>query len=550
MKLITNLNRFSTLILILTLLFESNYSQIAMTDLTKIGVIPARNYALKIKGSISAQPMVIKLVPSINNITQCDGYASALQDYKALLTRILKPINDSLSLVRSTINERTTGVRFWGAIIGGVALGVATSAQITAAIALHKANQNANMIKNMKDAILNTNRAIEKLQDATRGTVLAISGLQEQINSNVVPALNLLGCEVAINTLKLNLNRYFSEISFVFGPNLRDPSSQTLSIQAVSQAFNGDFESMLKELNYRRDDFLDLIQSDAIRGRIIDVDLENYFVSLQIEYPELITIKDSIVQEFNIISHNDKGSEWMAMFPRAILKRGLFLSNIDLKDCSRTDTSYICQEDTSTPMSPTLFSCMTGDLENCARTRVVNAHVSRYALSGGVVFANCVPITCICIKTNQHLIQDSTASNVMITQSDCQELQIDGMYITVGPKKLNRSMYSRDIKFGPPISSNPIDVRNQLAKVEESIKDSESFLRESYNILRRINPNVVNTGIIVFLIIASVVVLVWCIGITVWLWVINQRVKQDLYLYSRNQNMSTVSSMSSLIPGA
>ncbi|UBB42369.1 fusion protein [Jingmen Miniopterus schreibersii paramyxovirus 1] len=530
-------------------IFQQQMCQISFTELTKIGVIPSRNYKLKIKGATTTQAMVIKLIPNLSNLSTCNNMESVMNDYKDLLTRILKPINDSLTLVRSSVETRTTGLKFWGAVIGGVALGVATSAQITAAIALHKANQNAAMIQNLKNAILETNQAVAKLSAASSGIVLAISALQEQINANLVPSLNELGCSVALNNLKLQLNRYFSEISLIFGPNLRDPGLQTLSIQAVSQAFNGDFESMFNQLNYKRDDFLDLLQSDSIRGRIIDVDMTNYFISLQIEYPELIEITSAVIQEFNIISHNQKGTEWMAAFPRAVLKRGTFLSNIELKDCSRTDKSYICLEDTSTPMSPTMFECIQGKLENCARSLVVNSYVSRFALSSGVVFANCVPITCVCTTTNQHLIQDTSASNVMISSEDCKEVQVDGVFITVGPRKLNRTMYSQDIKYGPPISSNPIDVSNQLAKVEESIKESDEFIRRSNDILKMVNPSLVSTGVMVFLIISAVVLIIWILIIVAWLYKLTRQVNGLEYMRFKPNDLSTVSSMSSLIPG-
>lgn len=536
-------------IFILLLLIDHELCQISFSELTKIGVIPAKNFKLKIKGATTTQPMVIKLIPNISNITSCNNMDSVINDYKDLLTRILRPINDSLTLVRNSVETRTSGLKFWGAVIGGVALGVATSAQITAAIALHKANQNAAMIKNLKDAILQTNQAISKLSAASSGIVLTISALQEQINRNIIPTLNELGCNSAMNNLKLNLNRYFSEISLIFGPNLRDPGLQTMSIQAISQAFNGDFESMFNQLNYKRDDFLDLLQSDSIRGRIIDVDMQNYLISLQIEYPELIHINNAIIQEFNIISHNQKGTEWMTAFPRAILKRGNFLSNIELKDCSRTEISYVCLEDTSTPMSNTLFECIQGKTENCARSLVVNSYVSRFALSSGVVYANCVPITCVCTTNNQHMIQDTSASNVMISSDNCKEVQVDGIFITVGPRQLNRTMYAQDVKFGPPISSNPIDVSNQLAKVEQSIKESDKYIKKSNDLLRLVNPSLVSTSVMVFLIISAVILIIWIIIIVVWLYKLTKQVNELDYMRSRPSNLTTVSSMSSLIPG-
>nr|WNO15246.1 fusion protein [Bat paramyxovirus] len=537
------------LILAVSTLITHTNGQFAFTELSKIGIIRGRNYQLKIVGTPTTQIMVIKLIPNVLNLTQCNKRDTVLDDYKSLLTRVLKPINDSIEIMKSNIHSRASGVRFWGAVVGGVALGVATSAQITAGVALHNSIQNANAIEQLKDSIKNTNQAVTHLADASRRTVLAISALQDQINNNIVPTINQLGCDVALNTLRLSLNRYFSEISLIFGPNLRDPASQTLSIQAVSQSFNGDFESMLNTLNIRKDDFLDLLQSDSIRGRIIGVNMAEYWIELQIEYPDLITIQNAVVQEFNIISHNQKGTEWLSLFPRAILKRGNFLSNIDLNECSRTDISYICREDTSSPISPSIFNCATGKLSECSRSLVVNSYVPRFALLDGVVFANCVPITCICTKQGQHLIQDSRASNVMISADYCDEVQIDGIIITVGPRKMNRTMYAQDIYEGPPVSTNPIDISNQLGQIEESISKADEYIKRSNDILSRINPSIVNTGTMTFLIIISVVIIIWSVASLIWLITITKKQSDLDHVYNNYHGRSTVNSLSSLIPG-
>lgn len=523
-------------------------AQIGFAQLSKIGVLAARNYNLKIKGQPTNQVMVLKLVPNISNITSCAQ--SALDEYKKLLERIIVPINSSLALMKSYIYPRLTGVRFWGAVIGGVALGVATSAQITAGIALHNSIQNANAINQLKDTIMNSNKAIEVLQKGTKQAGIAINALQEQINSNIIPSVTQLGCDVAKNSLKLQLNQYFSEISLVFGPNLRDPASETISVQVLSRAFNGDFETALRTLGYSNEDLLDILQSDSIRGRIIDVSLTGYYIVIQIEYPDMIEIKGAVVQDFNKITFNEAGEEWIALFPSTLLVRGNLISNIDVSSCTRTDRSYICMYDTSAPISQTLFDCAQGNLNSCTKTRVVNAYAPRFALSQGVVFANCATAPCLCVSTNQHIIQDRSVSSTMISKEICEEVEVDGIYVLVGPKRLEREYYSSNIVTGTQVVVDKVDVGTQLSQLTETVDKSKEYLDKSNEILSKINPNIVNTSAATYLIVISVVGLVWLLAITLYL--VYNRINDKDKNYGPMLRVSdpSVSSLSSLIPVA
>ncbi|BBG92172.1 fusion protein [Feline paramyxovirus 163] len=513
-------------------------AQYAYTELSKIGIIKGNTYNLKITSQTSSQYMVIRLIPNLQNLTKCT--LSSLSNYKLLINRVLLPINQSLSYINSVVHNKYTNQRFWGAVVGGVALGVATSAQITAGVALHNSNQNAKAIQNLKDAITNSNKAIESLKTAAGQTVTAISALQDQINSQLVPSLNQLGCQMVETTLTLKLNQYFSEISLIFGPNLRDPASETLSIQAISRAFNGDFESLSKTLGYSGADFLDILESDSIRGRIIGVNLEDYFIILQIEYPTMISIPDAKVQEFNIISYNHLGSEWFSIYPSVLLSRGNYLSNIDVSRCTRTTNSYICLSDTSSPISNSILLCSQGNLKSCARTRVVNTYVPRYALSNGVIFANCISMNCRCSDPEFLISQDSHVSNVMISSDDCKEVYLDSIYITVGPKKLNRTMYSSNVEVGGPITINPIDVGNEIADISTSLNKTQHYLDKSNSILNRINLRIVNSSSIIVLIIMASICLILIIGLIIW----------NCYMYriiNYNRLRSIASSRSSTI---
>ncbi|QKZ93216.1 fusion protein [Belerina virus] len=534
------------LLILLSPYLDHSTAQVGFSELSKIGIIKARSYLLKTRGAPITQPIVVKLMPNLKNFTGCGQQAVA--DYKSLLNNILLPINASLVHMQNAISSRVGGVRFWGAVIGGVALGVATAAQVTAGVALHNTKQNAADIWAIKKAMLETNDAIHELQTASAQTVLLVSGIQEQINNQIVPAINTLGCQVAENTLALTLSRYFSELSLVFGPNLRDPATETLSIQAISNAFNGDFESLLKNLGYSSSDFLDVLESQLIRGRIIGVDTEDYLIIIQVEYPSITQIKDAVVQTFNLISFSHEGVEWMPVFPRQILVRMNLVSNIDTEGCVYTSTSVICESDTSTPVSIPLLECIHGNTSHCIITRSVNSHVSRYALSDGVLFANCLPMLCQCQTTGKTIIQEYGVASVMITKEMCPEVYIDGFYIQVGPRVLNRTLYASNYSLGGQVSIDPVDIGSEISQIQTHLNNTQQLLDKSSNILNSIDHYIMSIESIPILIAMCVIIFLWLIGLTCAICCYIRKVGQLNGVPWQLRQSNTVNSLSSLIP--
>lgn len=534
-------------LLISSILIQNTHPQINYAELTKIGVIKARNYNLKITGTPSYQFMVVKLVPNVSNMSSCGQ--THMDNYKNMLRRILRPIHDSLDAMRSAVKDKddVNDLRFWGALIGGVALGVATSAQITAGVALHNSLENAKAIMQMKDAIKHTNQAISEVISSQRKTVTVVNALQDQINNNLIPAIKSVGCQAVGNTLGLRLTQYFSEISLIFGPNLRDPSSETLSIQAISRAFNGDFDSLLKALGYKDSDLMDVLESGSIQGRIIDVSLDDYLIVLQIEYPSIITIADAIVQKFNLISYTHDGGEWMPIFPRVLLKRGNYLSNIDISHCTEATTSILCPSDTSSSITHNLYECATGNIKECARIKVVNSHVPRYALSDGVLFLNCGPINCRCSNPEYAIVQSPDTSTIMMSQEDCKEVMVDGLYITVGRRVLNRTAYSGEIEVGGEVSIDPIDVSTDLAGVQEDLDKAQTELDQSNEILNKVNPNIINLGSFFALWGFTMLFGIYVVVSLIWLVCLTKRVMSPYRLIGMRGRSPTITTLSSTV---
>ncbi|UOL48959.1 fusion protein [Wufeng Murina leucogaster paramyxovirus 1] len=529
-----------TLILCFCLIGDLN-AQVAFSELSKIGIIKGRNYRWKIKGSPIIQPMVIRLIPNLGNITTCTK--PVIDDYELLLKRILDPIGESLKRMKSAISVKQSEKRFWGAVIGGVALGVATSAQITAGIALHNSLENAAAVEKLKEAIRNSNDAITQLKTATQDTVVALSALQEQINTQIIPMINKLSCDSLKTTLALKLNQYFSEISLIFGPNLRDPASETLSIQALSKAFNDDFETILKTLGYTDGDFLDVLESDSIRARIIDVDTTYYYIVLQIEYPILTEVENAVIQKFNLISFNNNGMEWFPLFPNELLIRLGYISNINIAHCSQTSLSILCSEDTSSPISTTFHSCITGNLSSCIATRNINSEVSRYALSDGVLFVNCLPIVCRCETTGQAIIQEKAVSNIMISSEYCPEVYVDSMFIMVGKKYLNRTIFSSDFEIGNQISIDPIDIGSDISSIQSAINKTQESIDKSNALLNSVNSNIIGkSGFITIWIICGLSI-AWLVISLFWMIYLTKSLSDTSSLLKNQQLANTLSGL-------
>nr|UED37258.1 fusion protein [Paramyxoviridae sp.] len=536
-------------ILYIILAISSNYinCQVAFTELSSIGIIKGKNFGLKVTGGYSTQVMVLKLIPNMDNLTECTK--SALDNYKQTLVRVMTPIKQAMDFTRSAIKDKQVkNLRFFfGAIVGGVALGVATSAQITAGIALHNSLENAKAISSMRDAILATNTAVEELHNSQLQSVMVFNALQNKINSQIIPMLNSLGCQLSRNTLELYLNRYLSEISLIFGPNLRDPGFATLSVQAIASAFNGDFDTLSRSLGYSGKDFLDLMESNSITGRIIDISIDNFYIVIQIEYPILTTITDAIIQEFNLISYNYQGIEWISVYPNAILIRGGYLSNIELKSCVRTKSNYVCRQDTSIPMSDSLYKCTKGNVSSCARTRVINAHVPKFVLSDGIVFANCIATICKCQDPSYMIVQEQDVTTTMVSSERCNELLIDNVFITVGKSSFKRGMFASNVTVGAQVSVDPVDVSNELASIQISLNKTKSMLDKSNSILRGMKEGQINGYSFIIVCCLTGLTMLWCLILTLAMCKVFSKIRANseiIPIFANPRNMGSLNTIS------
>ncbi|WJL29504.1 fusion protein [Ninorex virus] len=488
-------SRLIGLIIVLTALMSAVVG-IDFEGLSSIGVVKGRTLNYKIRGNSAYKILVIKLTPTIRSTSGAVNFENCTKDqisaHKVLVRNVLTPVKDALTSMKSKVTDYTPNSRLFGAIVAGAALVTATAATITAGVALHQSNQNAQAIANMKDAISKTNQAVSELKQGTQKLATVVDSLQNQINSQIIPVLNQLGCQTTGLTIGLYLTRYYSEILTVFGPAIQDPVNSALTIQAISKAFEGNFDKLMSAMGYSVSDLKDVLESDLVRGKIIDVDPDVGYMALQIEFPQITPVTGAHIQELLPISFNYKGDEWITILPSFVLNRMTYLSNIDIAHCLVTETSVICDNDLAMPMSTQMRDCLLGNTSKCSREQVITSYVPRFALSGGVIYANCLNTQCACATNGRSISQSSRQTIMMLDDKDCKIYEVGGIFISVSTYMGIGKFENENISIGPPVVVDKIDVSGQLAEVNQSLSKTEELLEESNEYLSQVHVSLVS----------------------------------------------------------
>nr|pir cell fusion protein - peste-des-petits-ruminants virus (strain 75/1) [Peste des petits ruminants virus]ADX95994.1 fusion protein [Peste des petits ruminants virus]AUP34039.1 fusion protein [Peste des petits ruminants virus]UTR29899.1 fusion protein [Peste des petits ruminants virus]UXG78353.1 fusion protein [Peste des petits ruminants virus]UXG78361.1 fusion protein [Peste des petits ruminants virus] len=464
--------------------------QIHWGNLSKIGIVGTGSASYKVMTRPSHQTLVIKLMPNITAIDNCTK--SEISEYKRLLITVLKPVEDALSVITKNVRPIQTLTpgrrtrRFVGAVLAGVALGVATAAQITAGVALHQSLMNSQAIESLKTSLEKSNQAIEEIRLANKETILAVQGVQDYINNELVPSVHRMSCELVGHKLSLKLLRYYTEILSIFGPSLRDPIAAEISIQALSYALGGDINKILDKLGYSGGDFLAILESKGIKARVTYVDTRDYFIILSIAYPTLSEIKGVIVHKIEAISYNIGAQEWYTTIPRYVATQGYLISNFDETSCVFTPEGTVCSQNALYPMSPLLQECFRGSTKSCARTLVSGTTSNRFILSKGNLIANCASVLCKCYTTETVINQDPDKLLTVIASDKCPVVEVDGVTIQVGSREYPDSVYLHEIDLGPAISLEKLDVGTNLGNAVTRLENAKELLDASDQILKTV----------------------------------------------------------------
>nr|AGI16933.1 fusion protein F [Morbillivirus canis] len=479
-------------------LFLCSKAQIHWNNLSTIGIIGTDSVHYKIMTRPSHQYLVIKLMPNVSLIDNCTK--AELGEYEKLLNSVLEPINQALTLMTNNVKPlQSVGSgrrqrRFAGVVLAGAALGVATAAQITAGIALHQSNLNAQAIQSLRTSLEQSNKAIEEIREATQETVIAVQGVQDYVNNELVPAMQHMSCELVGQRLGLKLLRYYTELLSIFGPSLRDPISAEISIQALSYALGGEIHKILEKLGYSGNDMIAILESRGIKTKITHVDLPGKLIILSISYPTLSEVKGVIVHRLEAVSYNIGSQEWYTTVPKYVATNGYLISNFDESSCVFVSESAICSQNSLYPMSPILQQCIRGDTSSCARTLVSGTMGNKFILSKGNIVANCASILCKCYSTSTIINQSPDKLLTFIASDTCPLVEIDGVTIQVGGRQYPDMVYESKVALGPAISLERLDVGTNLGNALKKLNDAKVLIDSSNQILETVKRSSFNFG--------------------------------------------------------
>ena len=127
----------------------------------------------------------------------------------------------------------------------------------------------------------------------------------------------------------------------------------------------------------------------------------------------------------------------------------------------------------------------TGNTSLCGKELVIGSYAPRFAISGGVIFANCRSVSCVCVDTETPITQSTNTRVVVLDQTTCNVFRVDGIMVSVGRYLGIKYWSNSSLPLGPQIFIGNLDINNQIADINKSIHDAEINLQESGKLLNK-----------------------------------------------------------------
>nr|ANG56406.1 fusion protein [Respirovirus bovis]ANG56407.1 fusion protein [Respirovirus bovis] len=497
------------------LLLPLSLCQIDITKLQRVGVLVNNPKGMKISQNFETRYLILSLIPKIENSQPCGD--QQINQYKKLLDRLIIPLYDGLKLqkdvivVRHESNNSTSSrkKRFFGEIIGTIAIGIATSAQITAAVALVEAKQARADIDKLKEAIRDTNKAVQSIQSSVGNLIVAVKSVQDYVNNEIVPSIARLGCEAAGLQLGIALTQHYSELTNIFGDNIGTLKEKGIKLQGIASLYRTNITEIFTTSTVDQYDIYDLLFTESIKMRVIDVDLNDYSITLQVRLPLLTKLSNTQIYRVDSISYNIQGKEWYIPLPNHIMTKGAFLGGADIKECIEAFSSYICPSDPGFILNREIENCLSGNITQCPKTVVTSDIVPRYAFVNGGVIANCIPTTCTCDGIDNRINQAPDQGIRVITHKECQVIGINGMLFRPNKEGTLATYTYDDIVLNNSVALDPIDISMELNKAKLELEESKEWIKKSNQKLDSVGgwyqSNITITIIIMMIIILFII---------------------------------------------
>ncbi|QPF77630.1 fusion protein [Achimota pararubulavirus 3] len=513
-----------TLLFIISTLIHSS-CQLDPNQLIKSGAIIKNKRQLNFYTQGAPSYIVVKLIPTINYTNQ-DCALSSLQRYNKTLDSILAPLADNLHYLKDNLVPGKRTRRFAGVAIGLAALGVAAAAQVTAAIALVKAQENAKQLGALADSIQNTNLAVNKLSDGLNSASIAIQAIQDQVNTVINPALTQLSCEVADAKLAGILNLYLIELLTVFKNQITNPALSTLSIQALSRIMQGTLIDIRANNTLKFGEQLNAMTAGLVTGQVVQIDMKYKQLIIAAFIPSIAPLTNAIVIDLIRITANLNNSEVMVQLPDRIMEQAGTVYQFPGTDCVVNPVNMYCPYSSAKVLSPEVHRCIHGELQYCLFSKVVGSFPTRFASSNGIIFANCKQMVCTCSNPQKVLYQGDQQSLLMIDAGECQLLNIGVLSFKITQYSNVTFDSTNAISAGQVLITNPLDLSIEIQNINNSIKESNKLIDYS-NFILKTNPILGHSNVILIVIIVCfAIMVVYLIVVTYILKVVMDEVRR------------------------
>nr|QCX41458.1 fusion protein [avian paramyxovirus 1] len=466
--------------------------------LAAAGIVITGDKAIKIYTSSQTGSIIVKLLPNMPKDKEACARAP-LEAYNRTLTTLLTPLGDSIRRIQGSAS--TSGgrrrKRFVGAVIGSVALGVATAAQVTAAAALIQANQNAANILRLKESIAATNEAVHEVTDGLSQLAVAVGKMQQFVNEQFNNTARELDCIKITQQVGVELSLYLTELTTAFGPQITSPALTQLTIQALYNLAGGNMDYLLTKLGVGNNQLSSLIGSGLITGYPILYDPQTQLLGIQVNLPSVGNLNNMRATYLETLSVSTTKGFASALVPKVVTQVGSVIEELDTSYCIESDLDLYCTRIVTFPMSPGIYSCLSGNTSACMYSKTEGALTTPYMTLKGSVIANCKITTCRCADPPGIISQNYGEAVSLIDKHSCNVLSLDGITLRLSGEF--DATYQRNISIldSQVIVTGNLDISAELGNVNNSISNALDKLAESNNKLDKVNVSLTSASALI-----------------------------------------------------
>nr|APG57063.1 F [Avian orthoavulavirus 1] [avian paramyxovirus 1] len=466
--------------------------------LAAAGIVITGDKAIKIYTSSQTGSIIVKLLPNMPKDKEACARAP-LEAYNRTLTALLTPLGDSIRRIQGSVS--TSGgrrrKRFVGAVIGSVALGVATAAQVTAAAALIQANQNAANILRLKESIAATNEAVHEVTDGLSQLAVAVGKMQQFVNDQLNNTARELDCIKITQQVGVELNLYLTELTTAFGPQITSPALTRLTIQALYNLAGGNMDYLLTKLGVGNNQLSSLIGSGLITGYPILYDPQTQLLGIQVNLPSVGNLNNMRATYLETLSVSTTKGFASALVPKVVTQVGSVIEELDTSYCIESELDLYCTRIVTFPMSPGIYSCLSGNTSACMYSKTEGALTTPYMTLKGSVIANCKITTCRCADPPGIISQNYGEAVSLIDRHSCNVLSLDGITLRLSGEF--DATYQRNISIldSQVIVTGNLDISAELGNVNNSISNALDKLAESNNKLDKVNVRLTSASALI-----------------------------------------------------